>query len=58
MKDHDDFKDQLNRAEVRRTERIADMLERRDKAKAEQERFDKKYKEMKTNVNAYTADDH
>ena len=48
MKDHDDFKDQLNRAELRQMERIAEMMERCDKAKAEQEKLDKNLTEAKT----------
>ena len=52
MKDHEGFREHLERAEHRRTQRLADILEQRDKRQREQEKMDKKRKsdQMESNT--------
>ena len=47
MRDHEDFREYLEKAEHRRSQRIANMLEQRDKMKLEQEKLDQKHKEAR-----------
>ena len=42
MSEHEDFREQLERAETRRTQRMADILEQRDRARREQDERDRK----------------
>ena len=44
MRDHDEFREHLERAEHRRTQRLADILEQRDKRQRVQEKMDRKRK--------------